>query len=149
MDMPIPRTYYDWSLLLKALKDKLSDEDVIAAMEKGEFIWQADSSARLVRRIFNCIRTRTEIAHDKFRNESQHFSEEANIVKAMIALRKEFKFLLKISEISNFPEIVQQKIRKYIQETADEVQTSLENSTKNDKIGRVHSIIKNNKINSL
>ena len=52
MNMPIPRTYYDWSLLLKALKDKLSDEDVIAAMEKGEFVWQGDSSARLVRRIF-------------------------------------------------------------------------------------------------
>ena len=147
--MPIPRTYYDWSLLLKALKDKLSDEDVIAAMEKGEFVWQGDSSARLVRRIFNCIRVRTEMAHDKFRNEIQHFSEEANVVKSMIALRKEFKFLLKISEIPNFPKIVQQKIRKYIQETADEVQTSLESSTKNDKIGRLHSIIKNNRINSL
>ena len=152
MDIPVPRTYYEWSLLLKVLKNKMSDisdEEVSNAMEQGEFTWKRESTSRLMTRILNCIRTRIEMAHDKFRQESQYFSEEANVVKAMIALRKEFKFLLKISEISHFPEIIQRNIREYIQEYADEMQTSLESSTKDDKIGRFHSIIKNNRVNAL
>ena len=70
-------------------------------------------------------------------------------MKAIIALRNEFKFLLKISEIPNFPKRVLENIRSFIQETADQLQASMEKSTKDNKIGKIHSLIKNNKINSL
>ena len=134
MDMPIPKTYYEWSFLLKALKSRMSDEEVIDAMNKGEFIWQAGSGERLIKRIVDCINFRVKDAQDKFNKESQHFTEETHIVKAIITLRNEFKFLLKISEIPNFPKTVQENIRSFIQETADQLQASMEKSTKNNKI---------------
>ena len=154
MDMPIPKTYYEWSFLLKALKSRMSDEEIsdekiIDAMNKGEFIWQGGSGERLIKRIVDCINFRVKDAQDKFDKESQHFTEETHIVKAIIALRNEFKFLLKISEIPNFPKTVQENIKSFIQETADQLQTSMEKSTKDNKIGKIHSLIKNNKINSL
>lgn len=149
MDMPIPKTYYEWSFLLKALKSRMSDEGVIDAMNKGEFIWLAGSGERLIKRIVDCINFRVKDAQDKFNKESQHFTEETHVVKAIITLRKEFKFLLKISEIPNFPKTVQENIKSFIQETADKLQTSMEKSTKDNKIGKIHSLIKNNKINSL
>lgn len=149
MDMPIPKTYYEWSFLLKALKSRMSDEEVINAMNKGEFIWQAGSGERLIKRIVDCVNFRVKDAQDKFNKESQHFTEETHIVKAIITLRNEFKFLLKISEIPNFPKRIQENIRSFIQETADQLQESMEKSTKDNKIGKIHSLIKNNKINSL
>jgi len=93
MDMPIPKIYYEWSFLLKALKSRMSDEEVIDAMNKGEFIWQAGSGERLIKRIVDCVNFRVKDAQDKFNKESQHFTEETHIVKAIIALRNEFKFL--------------------------------------------------------
>ena len=80
---------------------------------------------------------------------SRSQGQERAIVQALLALRKEFRFLAQAINLPALPEKDRQHYYQLVISQADSVQKSLEDSAKRDRTGKLASIVRSNKVNSL
>jgi tRNA U34 5-carboxymethylaminomethyl modifying enzyme MnmG/GidA len=87
-------------------------------------------------------------ANERFQRDMTNAKgQEGPIVQALLALRKEMAFL---TDAINLPAIPEKDRGQYVQlvrAQADKMQQSLEDSAKNDRSGKLASIVRNHKIN--
>lgn len=144
-----PKTYAEWVALLDMLQAKTDDESVLAMMQQGTLEWQSGVAERFAKKLIDVINFRMNSASDKFQKEmGRAQGQERVIVQALLALRKEMRFL---SQAVNLPVIPQKDRQHYYQlviSQADSMQSSLEDSAKKDRSGKLASIVRNNKVNS-
>ena len=89
------------------------------------------------------------VASDKFQLElSRAYGSEGAIVQAILTLRKEMAFLSEAIDLAVLPEKDRQYYVNLVFEQANSMQKSLEDSAKNDRSGKLSSIIRNHKVNS-
>ena len=142
-----PHTYAEWVIVLSALKSKSDDERVIAAMYNGTLSWQSGVAERFSDKLFDAVNYRLNEATDKFQLEiGRAGGQEHILVAAILALRKELKFLLKCMNLPVIPEKDRSAYCNLVYEQADRIQKSLEDSAKRDRSGKLASIIRNNKV---
>lgn len=144
-----PHTYSEWAELLDMLKNKLNDEAVLLAMQRGTIEWQSGVAERFAQRLIDTINFRMNNASDKFQREIKFAKgQERAIVQALIALRNEMRFLRDAVGLNAIPEKYRLQYQQMIVEQANRMQSSLEDSAKHDRSGKLSSIIRNNKVNS-
>lgn len=144
-----PHTYSEWVELLDMLKNKLNDEAVLLAMQRGTIEWQTGVAERFAQRLIDTINFRINNASDKFQREIKFAKgQERAIVQALIALRNEMRFLRDAIDLNAIPEKYRLQYQRMVIEQADRMQSSLEDSAKHDRSGKLSSIIRNNKVNS-
>ncbi len=145
-----PRTYSDWVGILDMLKNKTDDEEVLQAMQRGTVEWQSGVAERFAKKLIDTINYRMNAATDKFQKDmTRSQGQERAIVQALLALRKEFRFLAQAINLPALPEKDRQHYYQLVISQADSVQKSLEDSAKRDRTGKLASIVRNNKVNSL
>lgn len=144
-----PKTYSDWVAILDMLKAKSDDESVLFAMQRGTIEWQAGVAERFSKKLIEVINYRMNAATDRFQKEmSRSNGQERAIVQALLALRKELCFLSKAINLPAIPEKDRQKYYQLVISQAKSVQSSLEDSAKKDRSGKLASIVRNNKVNA-
>ena len=144
-----PKTYSEWVIILDMLKEKSGDDDVLSAMQKGTIEWQSGVAERFSKKLIDVINYRMNTASDKFQKEmSRSNGQERAIVQALLALRKELCFLSKAINLPAIPEKERQQYYELVISQANSMQSSLEDSAKKDRSGKLASIVRNNKVNA-
>lgn len=148
--IPTPHTYSEWVNIINILKNKSNDEEVLNAMKLGTIEWQSGVSERFSQKLIDAVNYRMNVASDKFQlNLSRTGNAEGAIVQAILALRKEMSFLAQVMNLPVIPENERQYYLNLVIEQANTMQKSLENSAKSDRSGKLLSIIRNHKVNSI
>ena len=149
MSVKVPNTYSEWATVLDMLKNKENDEEVLQAMLQGTIEWQVGVAERFAKRLIDTVNYRMNSATDKFQKEmTRTQGQERAIVQALISLRKELSFLAKAINLPALPEKDREHYYRLVVEQADKIQKSLEDSAKQDRSGKLASIVRNNKVNS-
>lgn len=144
-----PRTYAEWVAVLDMLKNKIDDESVLFAMQQGTIEWQSGVAERFAKKLIDVMNYRMNSASDKFQKEmGRAYGQERVIVQALLALRKEMCFLSKAINLPAIPENDRQQYYELVISQADNMQSSLEDSAKKDRSGKLASIVRNNKVNT-
>lgn len=144
-----PRTYAEWVDVLDMFKSRTNDEAVLSAMQNGTIEWQSGVAERFSKQLIDAVNFRMNSASDKFQKElGRTYGQERAIVQALLSLRREMSFLSKAVNLPVIPEKDRQYYYDLIINQANNMQSSLENSAKNDRSGKLSSIIRNNKINT-
>ena len=139
----VPNTYSEWVTVLTDFKNKKNDEDVLRAMKAGSIQWQSGVAERFSRKLIEAVNFRMNAASDKFQKDlSRSHGQEGAIVQAILSLRKEMAFLPAL------PDDERKHYLALVIEQADNMQKSLEDSAKNDRSGRMSSIVRNHRVNS-
>ena len=145
----IPHSYADWADVLEILRAKTDDEEVLQAMMQGTVEWQSGVAERFSKKLIDAINHRMNGATDKFRKEmSRSNGQERAIVQALLALRKELRFLSKAINLPASPEKDRQHYLDLVINQANSIQSSLEDSAKADRSGKLSSIVRNNRVNA-
>ncbi|MDO4543934.1 MAG: hypothetical protein Q4C01_05205 [Clostridia bacterium] len=146
-----PHTYAEWVAVLDLLKNKTCDDEIIAhAMMKGTIEWQTGVAERFSKRLVSAFNSRANAALERFQRElNRSKGQERAIVQALLALRKELRFLAETMSLPALPENMRQDFVQLIRDQADKIQGSLEDSSKVDRSGRLLSIVRNNRVNMI
>ncbi len=144
-----PTIYSEWVSVLDMLKAKTDDEAVLIAMQKGTIEWQSGVAERFAKKLIDVINFRMNAASDKFQKEmGRAYGQERAIVQALLALRKEMSFLSKAINLPAIPEKDRNQYYQLVISQANSMQSSLEDSAKKDRSGKLASIVRNNKVNA-
>lgn len=149
MSLGTPSTYADWVNILELLKKKENDDEILGVMQRGTIEWQTGVAERFSRRLIDVINYRMNTATDLFQKSmSRSRGQERLIIQALLSLRKEMSFLSKVASISALPEEHRNHYYQLVLAQADNIQQSLEESAKNDRSGKLSSIVRNHKVNT-
>ena len=144
-----PKTYSEWVDVLNKLKTMEDDEAVLSAMQRGTLEWQIGVAERFSKKLIDVINYRMNAASDKFQKEIKRSNgQERVIVQALLAFRKELRFLSEAISLHAIPEKDRQHYCQLIIDHANNVQRSLEDSARKDRSGKLASILKNNRVNA-
>lgn len=144
-----PKTYSEWVVVLDVLKAKSDDDAVLSVMQEGTIEWQSGVAERFAKKLIDVINYRINVASDKFQKAMNRSNgQERAIVQALLALRKELCFLSKAINLPAIPEKDRQQYYQLVISQANSMQSSLEDSAKKDRSGKLASIVRNNKINA-
>jgi len=144
-----PHTYSEWVAVLDKLKAKTDDEAVLEAMLQGTIEWQSGVAERFAKKLIDVINFRMNSASDKFQKEmGRAYGQERAIVQALLALRKEMCFLSKAINLPAIPEKDRNQYHQLVISQANSMQSSLEDSAKKDRTGKLASIVRNNRVNA-
>ena len=145
-----PHTYAEWVNVLDMLKEKDDDEAVLQVMQKGTVEWQAGVAERFSKKLIDVVNYRMNLATDKFQKDmSRAYGQERAIVQALLALRKELSFLSKAINLPALPDGDREQYYQLVISQANSIQKSLEDSAKKDRSGKLSSIVRNHKVNSI
>lgn len=145
-----PRTYSEWVEILTILKNKTDDDAVVRAMKSGTIEWQSGVAERFSKKLIDAVNFRMNAASDRFQKEiSRSHGQEGAIIQAILALRKEMCFLLSAIDLPVLPEKDRQHYVNLVIEQANNMQKSLEDSARSDRSGKMSSIIRNHKVNTI
>lgn len=148
--MNVPKSYAEWVNLLVVLKEKKADVEVLEAMQQGELVWQSGVAERFVKKFIEVLNFRINSATDRFQMEMKRAGSSENlIVHALLNLRREMQFLAKLSNLNVFPEEQRNAIGTMIEEQIAIMQKSLEDSAKGERTGKLFSIVKRNRLDSI
>lgn len=146
--LEIPHTYAEWVSVLDTLKERTDDDMVLRVMKQGSVEWQSGVAERFSKKLIDVINFRMDLASDRFqKNLGRANGEERVIVQALLALRKEMKFLVDAIDLPALPDGERNQYKQLVLEQADNMQKSLEDSAKNDRSGKLSNIVRNHKVN--
>ena len=142
-----PHTYSEWAKVLEIFKEKSDDSEILTAMKSGTIEWQSGVAERFSKKLIDAVNTRINMAVEKFQLDmSRTNGQESAIVQAMLALRKELLFVYDAVNLPAIPDKFRESYLTLIQNEAQRVQKSLEDSAKSDRSGKMSSIVRNHKI---
>ncbi len=144
-----PKTYSDWASILDKLRNREDDQDVLEAMQQGTIAWQSGVAERFSQKLVDTINYRMNSATDRFQKEMSRSRGERETVQALIALRKELSFLAKAINLPAIPQETREQYRQLVVSQAKSIQSSLEDSAKRDRTGKMSSIVRNNRVDAI
>ena len=144
-----PHIYSEWVEVLDLLKSKSDDEAVLMAMKQGTVEWQSGVAERFAKKLTDSINARMNAASDKFQRDLSYARGQENmIVQALLALRKEMCFLAQAIDLPAIPANDRAQYCELVKQQANSMQSSLEDSAKKDRTGKLASIVRNHKVNA-
>lgn len=143
----VPHSYAEWVKILDMLKDKTDDAEVLTAMQRGTLEWQSGVAERFTRKLTDVINYRIDAATQRFQKNLSHSNgQDRAVIQGIIDLRKELGFLTQAINLPVIPEKDRAAYVSLVQQQAEKIQQSLEDSAKRDRTGKLSSIIRNNRI---
>jgi hypothetical protein len=148
--MKAPETYAEWNMMLKSLREGGVREDILQALSAGKLEWQDGVAQRFAQQLSDTINTIINKANDVFsRQMQQPNGGEGAAVQGLLHLRRELGIAQRLASLPVLPEDVRQDYQKMVQEQADRMQQSLEDSArKSDRSGKLLSIVRNHRVNA-
>ncbi|MCI9077897.1 MAG: hypothetical protein HFH68_03085 [Lachnospiraceae bacterium] len=144
----VPHTYAEWVNITDKLKSRTNDEEILNAMKQGTIEWQTGVAERFLKKLADVINSRMNMASDKFQKTiSRPNTEEREIVQALLALRKEMAFLADAVDLPALPENERSQYKQLVISQACKMQSSLEESARKDRSGKLLTIVRNHKVN--
>ena len=140
-----PKIYADWIKVFNVLKSGEDDEAILPLIQEGEIVWQSGVAERFLRKLVDTVNFRLNKAIDNF--QKSYRGDENETIKAIMQLRKELQFLLKVVSIKALPDKEKAELRNIIVAQSNSIQESLEKSSESDRSGKLASIVKNNRVN--
>lgn len=145
-----PHTYAEWSAVLDKLKERAYDQEILQAMINGTIQWQSGVAERFSQKLIDVINFRMNQATDQFQKEMNRAQgREKDIIQALLHLRRELSFLTRAMNLPVIPEKDRGQYYQLVIDQANKIQTSLEDSVKVDRSGKLASIVRNNKVNAI
>lgn len=145
-----PHTYAEWVQVLDILQSKTEDKAVLQAMQEGTVKWQAGVAERLTHRLADAVNKRMNMAADRFQQNILHASgQEGPLVQALLSLRHDLAFLYAVADIPAVPEKERTQLRGLVEQQADKMQRSLEDTAQKDRSGKMPSLVRNHRVNIL
>ena len=144
-----PHTYAEWATVLDQFQRKTDDEAVLRAMKSGTLNWQTGVAERFAQRLVDAVNARMDAASDKFQLDMRRSNgQESGLVRALLALRKEMAFLAQAIDLPVIPEKDRQQYVRLVRDQANRMQSSLEESARKERSGRLASTVRNHRVNS-
>lgn len=148
--MKSPYTYSEWVNCFDIIKQANQDTEIMECIQKGRIEISSGMTGRFAEHVNTTIQVRLKRAMDSFSRSVQATNSDHNVmVNSLLALRREFKFLMKLSKIQGLPESTAAILVDAIQDQADKLQDTLEKNSKSDRSGVLYSLVKKNRVNYL
>jgi hypothetical protein len=149
--MKIPNTYSDWMECFDIAKAGTQDAEVLDCIRKGNLTLSAGVAGRFAAQLKAVVQFRIKKASDKFDRAMKLNGGDVNLLSAsLLALRKEFAFLIQFVRIPVLPGQDVELLVNAIKDQASTIQKTLEaSSSKMDRTGMITSIIRKNNIDKL
>ncbi|MEW4305640.1 HK97 gp10 family phage protein [Rossellomorea marisflavi] len=145
--MSVPTTYSQWVVCLDEFKKGQGDEENVLLMEKGTVPWTEGVAERLIQRLYDAIESRLRLSGDQLnRDLNQRALDETSMVKALLSARKRLAVLKRMTDLQAFPKKVRDAMLEMLVDHAQQMQQSLEKTARDDRTGRLRSVIRNNAI---
>lgn len=141
--MKPPTTYAEWATLLTELKSIPINDECISAIYQGKLEFLPGVAERFTTRLTETVNARLEHISTDF-NQSIHrnTSDERALITALRNIQKDFKALIQIVKMPVLPEKFQNIYIQSIRDEAQRIQSSLENTAKFDRTGKLLTLIK-------
>lgn len=145
-----PQTYKEWIDLLDIFKDGKMDKEVYEAMEKGTLVYQDGVTERFVTELFKVLSYRLEKINEMINNGFKNIkNSDEEVVSVLMGARNSINGLMSLTRVSAFSEEIRGALKENLTKYADSMYSSLIDSAKKDRTGKLNVIIKNNPINKL
>ncbi|MGZ7862157.1 hypothetical protein B6U63_08415 [Ligilactobacillus salivarius] len=146
MDAPI--IYKQWVEMLDIIASGDSDKgkEALDAMKSGTLQWQTGVADRFLKVLVDTINIRISKLNDTVSKNLGYAKNENDVVSALLFARKEYQFLEDIVSIPAIPDKQKNELIEMIRNNGKTMQSSLEDSAKNDTSGKLLNIIKNNRV---
>jgi hypothetical protein len=147
--MMAPTIYAEWLPLLDAFAARENDKEVLPAMQEGTMHLGRSVIDRFCFRLERAIRTRYRSITEDFQKAESSARDEADIEQAFLHLTDELSTLKKSVALPVLPESVRQKFPDFVQETANELEKSLEEQASRDPSGHLAHMLREHPVNRI
>jgi hypothetical protein len=142
--MQAPHTYAAWSDCLSRLESGGADAEILAAMAAGTLAWQGGVATLFAERISQVFSTRLGAAADRLQRDLASGGDETALVRALLDGRRTLCLLHQVANLAVFPERLRTHLSGEIRRYAERAQQSLECSARQDRSGRLASLLRHN-----
>ncbi|QOX78646.1 hypothetical protein FY034_06815 [Trichlorobacter lovleyi] len=144
--MQAPVSYADWSRCLDFLAEGLDDEGVLAAMEQGSVSSGGTVVQLLSERLCTLFDQRLTRCSDRLNRDLRCSRGEADLIRAMLDMRRGLTLLYKVSLIRSLPQTLREYLQQQLRRSAERTQQALEESSADDRSGHTRTLIRNNSL---
>lgn len=144
MDKPV--IYKDWVDLLDQVAAGTDDDKALELMQQGTLYWQIGVANRFLNVLVETVNVRIQRIQNDMNKKFSRSTQENELVSEMLFARKQYDFLEKLVSIPAIPEEQQKNLLEMIRNNRHQLQSSLEDSVKNEPSGKMLSILRNNKL---
>ncbi|MGG4606323.1 hypothetical protein ACLPHM_16180 [Paenalcaligenes sp. Me131] len=140
------QTYAQWSECLELLATGNHDEACLMSMSQGSLALVGGVVSLFSKRLAEEFNTRLSRCSDLLTRDLQRSSDESGVVRAILNARKSLAFLHRLAHVQSFPETLRTHLSDEVRKFAQRAQTSLEDSAKTDRTGRLAVVLRNNNL---
>lgn len=145
--MNTPITFAEWSDLFDMIKKRLNDAETLEAAQNGTYDMQPITAELWMEEFTSAINERLNLANQRFKRDfSASAGSEGRIIQAISSLKKELVFVYKLSKIPCVPNAAKEKCAKIVTDSAKKLESSLMDSAKSDRSGKLGILIRNAEI---
>lgn len=144
--MKAPCSYADWSACLEVLENGANDEEAIRAMTQGELAWSSGVANLFSERISEVFSTRLQRCANRMARDLNLGADEITLVRALLDTRRNLALLYRVAIIPAFPQMLREHLSGELKRYAERAHSSLEDSAKHDRSGKLTSLIRHNSL---
>lgn len=144
--MQPPVSYADWSRCLDLLTEGLDDAGVLSAMEQGSVTAGGTVIQLLSERLCVVFDQRLTRCSDRLNRDLRSSRGEADLIRAMLDMRRGLTMLYRVSLIKTLPETLRAHLQQQLQRSAERTQQSLEEGSADDRSGHIRTLVRNNSL---
>lgn len=136
-------------MVIDAFQSMRRDDEVSRALASGTIEWDAGVAPRLTQRLNDAAQARTKALQERFDRDLQHAQgSPAAVTHALLSLRGGLaRTAVLLGSAKGLPQEVTAALVKYVRDSADAMQSSLVDSARDDRTGRVRVILRDTPVN--
>ncbi len=142
--MTVPTTYADWSDWLDVFAKGGRDAEVLSALGSGRMSWSPGVAEMFGKRLSETLSERLTSCGESLSRNMSRSSEETSLLRAIFDTRRALLLLHRFSSLAPLPELLSKHLCAQVASFAQRTQSSLEDSAKKDRSGRLSSLFRNN-----
>lgn len=125
------------------------DAAVTAALAQGTLQWDPGVAPRLTHRLNTAAQTRVKKLQERFNRDLEHAQgSQAAITQALLSLRQRLADTASmLAQAGGLPQEVTQALKSYVHDSADAMQSSLLDSARADRSGKLKAILTDTPVN--
>lgn len=148
--MTSPTTYGEWMKLFDTIEKSAQFEEYIQVIRTGKISFTSGVSERFIQSVTTMIRNRISKAQDVYKSQMKNNrSGEMGVSRALQSLAREYRFLYQLANALPIPANYRDQVAQLVKDQADFTQTSLLDTAKSDRTGKLASIVRSAAVNKL
>ena len=151
LKMKIPETFAEWCDIFDDFRNRRCDEEILEAASSAEFDDTAVVAEMWAEEFLNAVNDRIKLAQKRFERDMSHIgNSEADIHRALLSLKRELKYIYSFSVIPcTMSSESLKNTGELVISAAKTIESSLADSARNDRSGKLSVIVKNIKLSDI